>query len=175
MKISGTRPTLSIGEVLDERKVTEFCMWFLINDSLAQIGRSCSIIFEAGQKPHVPFGYDPSEEGKFDTLTDWFVAKMNQDIRQLSSASAPDFKAFVDKLNSAHWPALHAACLIAERYGLNFRRFVYERQIQKIPAGEERHAFKESLLNDAVIGAETRILGWLYHVWFGDWYEPSEI
>jgi len=176
LKTSGGRPTLSRDEILDEIKTSEFIKWFIKNEPFANTitNRSSNIIFEAGHIPFVPLGYNPSEDKKFDNLTDWFVAKLVQDIKNLRNASKTEFKDFLDKLGNAGNKTLITAGEIAHKYDLNFEKFVYENEIQKIPAGEERETFKKNFLDDNVIGAETRILGWLYHEWFGEWYKVPE-
>jgi hypothetical protein len=170
------RPTLSQDETLDEGMVTEFVKWFVKNEPLANVisGRSSNIIFEAGYAPFVPLGYNPSKDKKFDNLTDWFVAKLLQDIKNLRGASKTDFNDFLDKLVDAGSKTLITHGEIAYKYDLNFEKFIYEAEIQKIPAGKERELFKQNLMDDDILGAEMRILGWLYHEWFGDWYKSPE-
>lgn len=176
LKTSGGRPTLSRDEILDEDKTSEFVKWFIKNEPFANTitNRSSNIIFEAGHTPFVPLGYNPSKDKKFDNLTDWFVAKLVQDIKNLRNASKTEFKDFLDKLGNAGNKTLITAGEIAHKYDLNFEKFVYEEEIQKIPAGKERETFKKNFLDDNVIGAETRILGWLYHEWFEEWYKVPE-
>lgn len=176
LRISGGRPTLSQDETLDEDKVSEFVKWFIKNDPFANVisNRSANIIFEAGYAPIVPLGYNPSKDKRFDNLTDWFLAKLVQDIKNLREASETDFKDFLDKLGDASSKTLITHGVIAHKYYLNFEKFVYEKEIQKIPAGKERELFKQNLMDDDILGAELRILGWLYHEWFGDWYKIPE-
>lgn len=176
LRTSGGRPTLSRDETLDEGKVSEFVKWFVKNDPLANVisSRSPNIIFEAGYVPFVPLGYNPSIDKKFDNLTDWFIAKSVQDIKNLRGVSKTDFKDFLDKLGDAGGKTLITSGEIAIKYDLNFKKFIYEKEIQKIPAGKERELFKQNLMDDGILGAELRILGWLYHEWFGDWYKSPE-
>ncbi|VVB94705.1 Uncharacterised protein [uncultured archaeon] len=176
LKTSGGFPTLSRDETLVEDKVREFVKWFVKNDPFANdvSSRSPNIVFEAGYAPFVPLGYNPSKDRKFDNLTDWFVAKLVQDIKNLRGASKTDFKDFLDKLGDAGSKTLITSGEIAYKYNLNFKKFVYEKEIQKIPAGKERELFKQNFMDDDILGAELRILGWLYHEWFGDWYKVPE-
>lgn len=175
LRTSGGRPTLSRDETLDEGKVSEFVKWFVKNEPLAKISnRSSNIIFEAGYAPFVPSGYNPSKDKRFDNLTDWFFAKLLQDIKNMRGASKTDFKDFLYKLGDAGSKTLITAGEIAIKYDLNFKKFNYEKEIQKIPAGTERELFKQNLMDDNILGAELRILGWLYHEWFGDWYKFPE-
>lgn len=176
LKTSEGRPVLSREETFDENKTSEFVKWFIKNEPFANAisNRSSNIIFEAGNIPSVPLGYTPPKDKKFDNLSDWFVAKLTQDIKKLKTASKAEFKDFLDKHGEAGNKTLITAGELAVKYNLNFEKFVYENEIQKIPAGKERDLFKKNFLDDNVIGAEQRILGWLYHEWFGDWYEIPE-
>ncbi len=176
LKSSGGRPVLSHEETFDENKTAEFVKWFIKNEPFANAisNRSSNIIFEAGNLPSVSFGHNPSKDKKFDNLSDWFVAKLTQDIKKLKTASQSEFEDFLDKLGEAGNKTLITAGELAVKYNLNFDKFVYENEIQKIPAGKERNLFKKNFLDDNVIGAEQRILGWLYHEWFGDWYKIPE-
>jgi hypothetical protein len=48
---------------------------------------------------------------------------------------------------------------LAMKYRLNVEgRFVFEREVTKVPAGPEREQFKQCWLNDAVLGTELRML-----------------
>jgi len=176
LKISGGRPVLSREETFDENKTSEFVKWFIKNEPFANAisNRSSNIIFEAGNIPSVPLGHKPPKDKTFANLTDWFVAKLTQDIKELKTASKAEFKDFLDKHGEAGNKTLITAGELAVKYNLNFDKFVYEEEIQKIPAGKERDLFKKNFLDDNVIGAEQRILGWLYHEWFGDWYKIPE-
>jgi len=176
LKTSEGRPVLSREETFDENKTNEFVKWFIKNEPFANAisNRSSNIIFEAGNIPSVPLGHNPSKDRKFDNLSDWFVAKLTQDIKKLKTASQSEFKDFLDKQGEAGNKTLITAGELAVKYNLNFDKFVYENEIQKIPAGKDRDLFKKNFLDDNVIGAEQRILGWLYHEWFGDWYKIPE-
>ena len=176
LKTSRGRPVLSREETFDENKTSEFVKWFIKNEPFANAisNRSSNIIFEAGNIPSVPIGYNPPKDKKFDNLSDWFVAKLTQDIKKLKTASKIEFKSFLDEHGEAGNKTLITAGELAVKYNLNFEKFVYEEEIQKIPAGKERDLFKKNFLDDNVIGAEQRILGWLYHEWFGDWYKIPE-
>lgn len=176
LKTSDGRPVLSRDETFDENKTSEFVKWFIKNEPFANAisNRSSNIIFEAGNIPSVPLGYNPPRDKKFDNLSDWFVAKLTQDIKKLKTASKTEFKDFLDKQGEAGNKTLITAGELAVKYNLNFEKFVYENEIQKIPAGKERDLFKKNFLDDNVIGAEQRILGWLYHEWFGDCYKIPE-
>jgi len=176
IKVSGGRPTLYRDETFDKNKINQFVKWFIKNEPFVNAisNRSSNIIYEAGNTPSVPLGYNTSKDKKFDNLTDWFLAKLMQDIKKLKTLSKIEFKDFLDKFVEAGNKTLMTVGELAVKYNLNFEKFVYEEEIQKIPAGKERDLFKKNFLDDNVIGAEERILGWLYHEWFGEWYKIPE-
>lgn len=176
LRTSDGRPVLSREETFDENKIAAFIEWFIKNEPFANTisNRSSNIIFNEGNTPNVPIGYNPSIDRKFDNLSEWFVAKLIQDIKLLRNASQSEFKSFLDNLYKAGDKTLMTSGMIAINHNLNFDRFIYDYEIQKIPAGIERELFKKNFLDDNVIGAEIRILGWLYHEWFGDWYKIQE-
>jgi hypothetical protein len=92
----------------------------------------------------------------------------------LKDASKDEFRQFIDILDEASTETLTTAGEIATKYDLNFENFVYERKIEKIPARTEREWFKINYLDDNVLGAEIRIFAWLYHEYFGEWYQLKE-
>jgi hypothetical protein len=49
-------------------------------------------------------------------------------------------------------------------------KFNFETELAKVPAGSEREEFKACWLNDAVIGAELRMLAWIYRELFHEPY-----
>lgn len=176
LKTSSGRPFLSYSETFDENKTAEFVRWFIKNEPFANVisNRSSNIIFEAGNIPSVPFGYNPSKNKKFDNLSDWFISKLTQDIKKLKMVSQSEFKNFLDKLGEAGDETLIASGKIGVKYNLNFDKFIYENEVQKIPEGEERDIFKKNFLDDNVISAEQRILAWLYNEWFEEAYKIPE-
>jgi len=77
---------------------------------------------------------------------------------------------FIDELDEISSKALMAVGNIAMKYNINFKEFIYNREIKKIPKGIELESFKLNFFTDTIIASETRILGWLYHEYFGEWY-----
>ena len=96
------------------------------------------------------------------------------DLNKLQCVTKQEFLDFIDKLDDEGKETLMTGGLISVKYDLSFDNFVYEKEIQKIPIGEERDLFKSSFLSDNIIGAEIKILAWLYHEYFNEWYNISE-
>jgi len=167
--------SLSSDHPFDENGTSEFVMWFIDNDPFVKTitDQSSNIIFEDGCMPSILVGRNPSK--KFCNLIDWFIEKLTQDIEALRNASQMDFEDFLRQIDQESNKIFITSGKIAYKYNLDFKEFVYDKEIQKIPTGKERNLFKKNLLDDSVLGAESRILGWLYHEWFGDWYKENLI
>ena len=96
------------------------------------------------------------------------------DLNKLQYATKQEFLNFIDKLDDEGKETLMTAGEMSVKYDLSFVNSEYEREIQKIPIGAERDLFKSSFLADNVIGAEMKILAWLYHIYFNEWYKIPE-
>lgn len=72
------------------------------------------------------------------------------------------FRNISDTLDETGKETLTIAGLICDKYGFDFEDFVYDKEIEKIPKGEEREWFQVNFLDDYVLAAEIRILVWLY-------------
>lgn len=177
-KLFGTsetdRPVLTKNDALSDSKLEKFLSWFIDNELFVNVinNYSSNAIFDEGYIPDIKQGLKPS---KFNSkLRYWFIEKLKKDIEDLIDVSKTEFKDFLDRLASKGNKTLMASTKIAYKYDLDLEQFDYDVEIEKIPKGAERECYKENLLTDNVIGAELRILGWLYQVWFNDWYQPPE-
>lgn len=167
------RPPLKKEDIPNFEKVAEFLMWFIKNEQFVNVicNRSSNIIFNEGYRPKCGTYNNPeSIKSHIDSLVEWFILKVFIDLNMLKDESKENFKQFIDLLDEAGKETLISAHEIATKYNLIFDNFVYEREIKKIPRGPEREWFKVSFLADNVLGAEIRILMWLYHEYFGEWY-----
>ncbi len=168
-----SRPTLSIGDVSDKGRTIKFIEWFIKNEPLVSVvsSKSLNVIFDEGITPRVSYGYNPEKSKDIDCLLDWFMEKTMEDIENLATMPKAEFKAFMDRLVRDGTRALIISGELGIKHDLNLKKYTYEKEIKKIPAGKERELFKKNFLNDNIIGAELRILGWLYHEWFAEWYK----
>jgi len=168
-------PSLRKEDITDAAKVAELANWFIKNDRFAKpIGNpSCNVIFGEGYRPKSGTENTPEAVNtNIRDLTEWFVTKLFIDLNLLKDANREEFKSFLDMLGEASDETLANAGKIAMKYDLNLDSFVYENEIKKIPEGTEREWFKVNFLDDAVSAAEMRMLAWLYHQYFGEWYQP---
>lgn len=171
------RPILKTEDIPNFEKVAEFVLWFIKNEPIANAvsNRNSNIIFNEGYRPKSGTQNNPeSINANISSLAEWFITKIFIDLNILKDASKEEFRQFIDILDEAGTETLITAGEIAAKYDLNFENFVYEREIEKIPVGTEREWFKINFLDDNVLGAEIRILAWLYHEYFGEWYQLKE-
>jgi len=171
------RPILKKTDIPSFEKVAEFVAWFMKNDSHVRTisNPSSNIIFNEGYRPKSGTENSPeSINPNINSLAEWFITKIFVDLNMVKDASKDEFKQFIDLLDKASTETLITAGQIATKYDFNAARFVYEKEIEKIPAGEEREHFKVNFLQDNVLSAEIRILAWLYHEYFGEWYQLKE-
>ncbi|HUU41156.1 MAG TPA: hypothetical protein VMW42_09455 [Desulfatiglandales bacterium] len=171
------RPVLKKDDISNFEKVAEFVIRFIENEPIANAisNRSSNIIFNEGYRPKSGTGNNPeSVKPDINSLAEWFTVKVFNDLNMLKETTKDEFREFIDILDGAGKETLITAGEIATKYDLNFENFVYEREIEKILAGTERERFKMNFLDDNVSGAEIRILAWLYHEYFNEWYQLRE-
>jgi hypothetical protein len=171
------RPTLRKSDISNIERVDEFVLWFIKNDPIVKgiSNPSSNIIFEEGYRPKSGTLNNPESFADVNTLTEWFVIKVFIDLNMLKDATKDEFKQFIDILDESSTETLSVTMEIAMKYSVNFESFIYGREIQKIPTGTEREWFKVNFLGDNVLSAEIRILAWLYHEYFGEWYKIKKI
>ena len=99
------------------------------------------------------------------------IVALDSGKKLLKNTDKREFKKFIDDLLKLGETTLSTAGNIAIKYGYKFENSTYENEIAKIPVGTERELFKVNFLTDNVLGAEARIMAWLYYDYFGDWYQ----
>ena len=168
------KPTLKRIDIPNFEKVSEFIVWFIKNEPIANALNNPSnhIIFNEGYRPLLEVDDIPDlTDPKIDNILKWFAVKFFYDLNKLSSANKNEFKQFLDKLVEIGDTTLSTAGNIGIKYNVDFQKFMYEKEIEKIPKGNEREMFKVNYLTDNFIGAEIRIMAWLYYNYFGEWYQ----
>lgn len=169
------RPTLKKEDIPNADKVSEFVMWFLINEAIVKAisGVSNRIIFGEGFRPLMGESSDPEKiYPNIKSLTEWFMFKVFFDLNNyLKNANKDEFELFIDMLNKISGEALVVYGEIGIKYKMDFNNFVYEKEVGKIPDERERVVFKTNFLSDSVLAAETRILAWIYQDYFNEWYK----
>lgn len=174
----GKRPILNKSDVSDVEKVAQYVAWFAKNDNLIKsfLGRSSYLIFDEGYRPITGSDNDPEAHySDIENLADWFVLKMYIDLNKtLKDCDKEEFAMFIDMLVHRSNETLSEAGEIAIKYNMNLERYIYEKEIAKIPNEKESSWFKLNYLSDNVLSAEGRILAWLYKEYYGEWYQPSK-
>ncbi|MCM8768848.1 MAG: hypothetical protein NC911_04085 [Candidatus Omnitrophica bacterium] len=168
-------PVLTREECTSEAKVASFVHWFIIHDQAVQvIGlKEANNLFASGYLPEIVVGDNPAFYSKnFRSLAEWFAIKVLLDLQSLRKADQKRFAVFLSRVNQRAARALASAGEIAARYKLTGNPFEPE-EIGKIPPGWRQDKFKKSLLEANILTAEMRILGWVYHLWFGGWYSQN--
>lgn len=173
-----TKPILKKEDVSNFEKVTRFVTWFIKNDQFVKVisNRSNNIIFNEGYRPKSGNKNNPeSVDSEISSLTEWFIVKIFIDINMLKGVTGEEFRQFIDILQESGEETLITIGEITQKHNINFEDFIYEKEIEKIPVGTEREWFKINFLDDGVSGAEVRILAWLYHEYFNEWYQPKKV
>lgn len=149
--------------------------WFLDNDPLVRIlsAPGPNIIFEEGFTPYSDIP-DFRNGLTVNNLGSWFGYKLSEDFRLAGDMTKEQLVDKLDELCAVGRKTVVTAGELAREYNLDFEHFLYERELEKIPRGKEREMFKQNYLSDCVIGAEIRILAWVYHEFFGEWYQTRE-
>ncbi|MFX1508299.1 MAG: hypothetical protein ACFFDC_19635 [Promethearchaeota archaeon] len=171
------RPVLERESIPEFGKVAEFVLWFIKNEPIVNTipNKSINTIFNEGYRPKSGIQNNPeSFNPNIKSLSEWFLTKMYIDLNMLKDATNAEFRQFIDMLDETSKETLVTSGLIGEKYDFNFEEFVYDAEIEKIPKGVERDLFKVNFLDDCVLSAEIRILAWLYHEYFGEWYKLKE-
>ncbi|GEM_PF-2634772 len=168
-------PSITREECAEEMKVACLVHWFILYDPVVQpLGlKEANSLFQQGYLPPVMVGDDPARYSKkFRSLAEWFAIKILLDLQSLRKASQNAFAVFLGRINQRAAAALAKAGETAARYGLSGNP-LEAKEIEKIPAGWRQEQFKKNLLEVNILTAEMRILGWIYHLWFGGWYGQS--
>jgi len=171
-KLFGSKkPTLKRADIPSFEKVDEFVLWFIRTDPFVKTISypSSNLIFnEAYRRESDIFNRN------IGSLSEWFVTKIFIDLNTVKDFGKDEFRTYIDLLDKASIETLTIAGTIATKYDFNATNFIYEKEIEKIPSGEERECYKVNFLKDNVLAAEIRILSWLYHEYFGEWYQVKE-
>jgi len=167
------RPTLKKADIPDFEKVAEFVVWFIKHDPIVKAisSQSNNVIFNKGYRPRSGTQNNPeSLNPNIGSLAEWFITRIFLDLNILEDAGKEQFKNLIDVYAESSKDPLITATTIGAKHGFTFENFIYEREVEKIPQAE-RAQFEENFLQDSVYHAQIRILAWLYHEYFGEWYQ----
>lgn len=167
------RPTLKKDDIPNFEEVSKFLIWFIKNEPIANAisNRSINDFFNEGYRPKFESYDNPEAVGlNIGNLQEWFVIKLFIDLNILKDDDINRFGQFINDLDKAGMETLLTAGELAFKYKLILPYHDYKKEIEKIPQGVERDLYKLNSLADDVLGAEIRILAWLYHEYFNEWW-----
>ena len=173
-------PKLTLADARDFDKLIKFANWFLRNDPLVKPlnGPLCELLWNEGVRPVVANPLTNPElpaRATGETIPDlptWFILKIRLDLTTwLSDGTQAQFRDYLDRLDAQGVETLTRVGELARTHGLDLADFVYSREIAKLPDDDTRYDFKENYLTDTALAAETRVLAWLYHDYFNEWYQ----
>jgi hypothetical protein len=159
--------------IADEGRITDFVFAFLATDSRAGqlLNRSNLTLFAEGYRPQLALACDVTADPVFADLRTYFARRLFIDLSSIELSGEEELRRFLDKIGDASDKTTTRVCEIAESHDLDIMgRFVFEKEIVKIPAGAEREELKRNWLNDAFLSTELRVLAWVYHELFGRLY-----
>lgn len=82
-----------------------------------------------------------------------------------------NFRNLIQKLFDLSGETLKESSTIALRYDINTEQFDIDRAMEKIGNIKEQARFASSLCFDRIASARLRILGWIYHELYGEWFK----
>jgi len=81
------------------------------------------------------------------------------------------FRDLIQKLFDLSGETLKRCSRITLKYNIDVKNFNIDRAMKKIGKAEEQTQFANSLYFDRMTSARLRILGWIYHELYGEWYK----
>ncbi len=170
------RPILFKSDIPNKEKVFAFLIWFIENDpNVKEItNKSCNLIFNEGYRPRIiNFFSTKTENLDAENIIMWFMLKMYFDLNSLKNCNESEFRSYLKVLDEYWREALVTSGDLAIKYNIEFSNFDYNKELSKIPVGTELRDFKQFLLEENIMGAQIRILLWLFHAYFGVWYKSQ--
>jgi len=173
INLFNSRPVIKLHDIPNEKKVAEFTVWFLKNEKFVNTlsAPSNNAIFNEGYRPLYDKNNNPEDIIHTDNLVSWFIVKIYIDLNSLRDSPKSDWKKFIDALVHQGKDTLMKSARLAENYHLDLNHFIYEKEMRKFSVSQDMEEFKTNYLRDNVIGAEIRILAWLYLNYFSEQYE----
>lgn len=171
---SNKKPILQLEEISNLQKVKDFVEWFLKHENFVTtlLEPSNNTIFNEGYRPLSDERNNPEKiTNKITNLEVWFVSKMFIDLNFLKNLSKEEWVNFIDELDKEGEMTLIKSAEIVRKYNLDTEHFIYHREITKITNEKDLVDFKKNFLQDNVLGAEIRILAWLYLNYFNEPYK----
>lgn len=118
--------------------------------------------------------HDMDSQPAIFTLKSWFPYRIFLDIYAFKEAGQTWFRAFLDGLVEKDRMAMSVVRKMARDYSFDAQTSDWNEETKKIPK-EKRQEFKQGWLDETLLNAEVRLLGWIYHEFFDEWYQPKRI
>jgi len=175
-------PILSENEISDFGKVSVSVGWFIRRDRAVNtfIGKA-SIIFRNGIFPsfwdktslrEILSQYSDLKEWP---IGDWLVARIFNVLNFSDMIMRDHFRNFLDMLSEMNIKSTDKLWKIGQQYHLRSNNIIFEPEVEKITDQQDKIDFLQELIDTYCIGAETRILNWLYQKYFGEEYKPIRL
>jgi hypothetical protein len=171
-------PAFTLEDAEREDRITIFVDTFLKRDSQASqlLNPSNLALHTEGYRPSIGVIHDPEKgAAKIPDVKQYFTKKLSLDLKALRPFRKQTFQTFLDEIGRAADQTLICTGEIVVKYNLQVEgRFNFEEEFSKVPNGLEKERFKQCWLNDAILGAELRMLAWIYGQFFGETYVTPE-
>jgi len=171
---SGELPNISEKELGEFQAVSKFVDSFIKADFQAKqlLNRSNKTLFSQGYRPKIGLINDPEKNAdKFNDLLKYFKKKFYLDINSVKPFSKKSFENLIDKLSNFSGETLDCSGRLGIKYDLNLQgRFIFDKELKKIPEGDERNKFKSCWLNDFILSTEVRLMAWIFQGLYGEEY-----
>jgi hypothetical protein len=100
----------------------------------------------------------------------YLASVVMKDIEECAE-NKDNFRNLIQKLFDLSGETVKESSTIALRYDINTEQFDIDRAVQKIGNIKEQARFASSLYFDRIASARLRILGWIYHEFYGEWFK----
>lgn len=161
-----------------EDQIAALVTAFIARDAQAShlLNPSNRKLFAEGVRPRIGVPHDPEAGGRnFADIQSYFTKKLYLDLSSIRPFDQSAFQSFVDQVGRWSDQTLICAGDIVVEYDLKVEgSFNFQTELAKIPAGPEREEFKSCWLNDFVLAAELRMLGWVHEQLFNTPYVVPE-
>jgi len=172
-RAKGPPPKISFPVTPDS--VRDVVLWFITNDKWTKEINTKSmfllhnLIWPDSAKPQVQENIE--NVGNNPVL--YLASVVMKDVEECAE-NKHKFRDLIQKLFDLGGETLKKSSRIALRYDINTQQFDIDRAMQKIGNTEEQARFATSLYFDRIASARLRILGWIYHQLYGEWFKDFE-
>jgi len=163
-------PKIVKQNITDYNKINLLCDWFINNDTIGKEiqNRSTQILFKEGYR------IDDINISEARSAAEYLSKRVFGHLKELKQADKAQFEYYIDDIMNKNDRYFKQALLIGVKYNINYDHFVYEKELAKIKTKKELEEYKYSTFVDTLNTVEARILMWIYHDIFDEWYIAKE-